>query len=88
MSILDKIFIGMLSTAILCVILGIIYFIASILTKKKETELKQKKVKNKKKRRLIKKRIQVFIKKRKKQMRLGICFCIVGLFFTSGALYI
>lgn len=88
MSSLDKIFIGVLSLAILCVVLSIVYFVAGILTATKGNELKNKKPKNKKSCRKLKKRIQLLTKKRRKQINTGILLLICGMLSVGIGMYV
>lgn len=87
MSILDWLFIGILSTAILCIIFAVVFLISYFLTKKKRLALKQRRIKNKKKRRVLKKKIHLLKQKGKKQMQSGVIFLSLGVILAGGAAF-
>ena len=87
MSILDWLFIGILSTAILCIIFAIVFLISYFLTKKERFKLKQLRPKNKKRRRILKKKSRMLIKKGKKQIQLGLMFLLLGTVLAGGAAF-
>ncbi|ALS36028.1 hypothetical protein ABID30_000705 [Enterococcus rotai] len=87
MSILDWLFIGILSTAILCIIFSIVCLISYFLTKKERLKIKQRRPKNRKKRRILKKKVHMLMKKGKKQIQLGLTFLLLGIALAGGAAF-
>lgn len=85
MSILDVVFIGSLSAAILFAFFSIIFFIIHFIARKQVNKLKKIRVKNKKKRRIQKKKLSILTKKSRRQFRFGIAFLILGLLLGGGA---
>ncbi|MEI5993838.1 hypothetical protein [Candidatus Enterococcus mansonii] len=87
MEILDWLFIGLLSFAILCFVLMLIFLTVLVLTGKKLEQLRTKRPKHKLKVKKWKKACRRLIKKRNQQIRYVIFFLLIGIVGVSGAFY-
>jgi hypothetical protein len=87
MSTLDWVFIGILSTAILCIIVAGAFFVGAVITRRKMVQLKQRRFKNKKKRAVFKKKAFRLKNKTKKQVRTGLLFFVIGGLLAGGAVF-
>ncbi|MFD2305182.1 hypothetical protein [Enterococcus termitis] len=89
-SLLDWLFIGMLSLAILCLLCSSIFFVRLIRIKQKIVQVQtimEKKKKDKKKRKRFKRKVISLKKKKKKRVQLSILFLFLGILFISSALF-
>lgn len=87
MEILDWLFIGLLSLAILCFVFMLIFSVVTMQTGKKIHRLKVKKPKRKPKLKKWKRACRALMKKRKQQIRWVITFLLIGIIGLSGAFY-
>lgn len=87
MQLLDWLFVGVLSAAILCFLLMLFFMILSIGTGKKQQALRQKKVKNKRKRKRLKRELRQLTQKKKRQRINGLLLFFVSLALGGGAFY-
>ncbi|WP_321387396.1 hypothetical protein [uncultured Enterococcus sp.] len=87
MSILDWLFIGLLSAAILCGLFVLILFIQSFLTGRKRAGLQKKRIKNKKKRKKLQRRVQKMKKQQWRQFRSALLLLVLGGALGGGAFY-
>ncbi|MHC5216529.1 hypothetical protein ACYSNR_07665 [Enterococcus sp. LJL128] len=87
MGVLDWLFVGVLSAAILCLLVTLFLIVLSMGTGKKVKLLKQRKPKNKRKRKRLKREIRQLEKKKKKQLRNGILLLLTAGVLAGGAFY-
>ncbi|MCA5013558.1 MULTISPECIES: hypothetical protein [unclassified Enterococcus] len=87
MTILDGLFIGILSTAILCMIFASAFFVSSFFIRKKIKQLEQRRPKSKKKRKFLKKKIFKLRKRRKKRLRSGLILFMLGGLLAGGTVF-
>ena len=87
MEILDWLFTGFLSLAILCFLFMLIFLIIAVLTGKKLNQLKAKKPKRKSKIKKWKRACRILMKKRNRQLRKLIFFLLIGTLGAGGAFY-
>ena len=87
MSILNKVFIGLLSGGMLSVVLGIIFIFLTIQTAMKAKALKKRRSKNKKKNKKIKRDIRQLKKKKAKSRLNSILLLILGSVLIASAFY-
>lgn len=87
MSVLDWLFIGLLSSAILFLLFMVLVSVGALLTGRNLKKLKQRKVKNKKKRKKLKRAIRQMQEKRKQQWINVILLLVLSIGLGGGAIY-
>lgn len=87
MSILDWLFIGLLSTAILCLLFVVVFFIQSLVDGRKKKRLEKKRVKNKRKRKKLRRDIQRLKRKQSAGLRNALLLIVFSGLLGGGAFY-
>lgn len=87
MSVLDWLFIGLLSSAILFLLFMVLTGLGAILTGRNLKKLTKKRVKNKKKRKRLKRAVQQLREKRKRQWGNVFLLLVLAIGFGGGAFY-
>lgn len=87
MSILDWLFILMLSTSVLFLFFGLIYLILSISKQKKYNSLKSKKIRNKQKKKKIKRMLSRIKKQQRKNTQTSLLLFVLATATLSGGIY-
>ncbi|ALS02584.1 hypothetical protein ATZ33_14725 [Enterococcus silesiacus] len=87
MSILDWLFILMLSSSVLFLFFGVICVVLSIRKQKRYTLLKSKRVKNKRKKQKIKRMLAKLKKQQKKNIRTSVFLFLLGALTLGGGMY-
>ncbi|MBO0439871.1 hypothetical protein [Candidatus Enterococcus ikei] len=87
MSVLDWLFIGLLSIASLCLVFVLVFILLSVSTKQRMTELRKKKLRNEKKQKRRKKEIIFLKRKSKSQLVTAVVMFFCGALFMAGSFY-
>lgn len=87
MSVLDWLFIGLLSTAILCLLFVVVFFIQSLVDGGRRKKLQKKRIKNKRKRKKLKREIQRLRRKQTAGLRNALLLLVLGGALGGGAFY-
>lgn len=87
MNILDWLFIGLLSAALLCALFLLVMLVQRVLTGRKRAVLEQRRIKNKRKQKKIKKKIRQLKRVQQKQLRNILMLLILSISLGGGAYY-
>lgn len=87
MEILDWLFIGLLSLAILCFVFTVIYFVLRTMTTKKLKQVEHRRPKKKEKRKKWARHCRMLAKKAKKELKKALILLSIGLLALAGAFY-
>lgn len=87
MNLLDWLFIGLLSAALLCALFFLVVLIQRVVTGRKRSALEKRRVKNKRKRKKIKRQIHQLKKAQRNQLRNALMLLLLGAALGGGAYY-